>query len=233
MELEIIVFCYKNLHPMTRENTNKAGQCKLCKKDYDKEYHQANLARHKAQQKARYDSLTHEQRISEKARLDKWRRDNLGIARERNKEWRLNHPEEVKASRDKFYSANRAKMTIYNRDWHRNNPARSKKIRDKYLKKSPHVHKDIGLRRRALKMGAIVAKVDLRKVPERDNFICQLCRKKVDMALKWPHRMSPSIDHIVPLSKGGAHELRNLQLAHLACNTAKGIKSLREQLRLF
>jgi 5-methylcytosine-specific restriction endonuclease McrA len=31
-----------------------------------------------------------------------------------------------------------------------------------------------------------------------------------------------TVDHIIPLSKGGAHAVANLQLAHLACNIRKG-----------
>lgn len=34
----------------------------------------------------------------------------------------------------------------------------------------------------------------------------------------------PSIDHIVPLSRGGAHTWSNVELAHRICNTRKGAK---------
>lgn len=32
----------------------------------------------------------------------------------------------------------------------------------------------------------------------------------------------PTIDHIIPLSKGGLHSWNNIQLAHLSCNSSKG-----------
>ena len=44
---------------------------------------------------------------------------------------------------------------------------------------------------------------------------------KVDKDLMWPDPMSASLDHIVPLSRGGTHTLDNVQLAHLACNERK------------
>lgn len=53
---------------------------------------------------------------------------------------------------------------------------------------------------------------------------CGLCGITVDMSLTYPEPMSPSIDHITPLSKGGTHQLSNAQLTHLRCNIQKGAK---------
>lgn len=53
--------------------------------------------------------------------------------------------------------------------------------------------------------------------------ICAICGKPVDKTLRSPHPMSASIDHIIPVAKGGhPSDLANLQLAHRACNRAKG-----------
>ena len=43
--------------------------------------------------------------------------------------------------------------------------------------------------------------------------------------------MSPSLDHVVPLSLSGAHTPENVRLAHVRCNTAKGNRG-GEELRL-
>lgn len=37
-----------------------------------------------------------------------------------------------------------------------------------------------------------------------------------------------TVDHIVPRSRGGTHELDNLRPAHLACNSARQDKTLDE-----
>lgn len=58
-------------------------------------------------------------------------------------------------------------------------------------------------------------------VYERDNWICGVCGLKVDPCLRWPDPMSASLDHIIPLSRGGSHTLDNVQLAHLVCNERK------------
>jgi 5-methylcytosine-specific restriction endonuclease McrA len=61
-----------------------------------------------------------------------------------------------------------------------------------------------------------------RDVFERDQWTCGLCRHPVDPGLAWPHPMSASVDHVVPLSRGGEHSLDNVQCAHLRCNCIKG-----------
>jgi len=58
-------------------------------------------------------------------------------------------------------------------------------------------------------------------VHTRDKWTCQLCHLPIDPSNAWPHSMSPSVDHIIPLSRGGAHALSNVQSAHLGCNSRK------------
>lgn len=61
-----------------------------------------------------------------------------------------------------------------------------------------------------------------KEIAERDQWICQLCLKQVLPKYKYPHPMSASIDHIIPVSKGGGHEPINVQLAHFICNSTRG-----------
>lgn len=66
----------------------------------------------------------------------------------------------------------------------------------------------------------------------RDGFKCQICNKKLAMDKKAPHPDSPSIDHIVPLAKGGTHTWANVQAAHFLCNSKKSDQGY-AQMRLF
>lgn len=53
--------------------------------------------------------------------------------------------------------------------------------------------------------------------------LCGICGKPVDKTLPASHPLSASIDHIIPIAKGGhPSDLSNLQLAHRACNREKG-----------
>lgn len=86
--------------------------------------------------------------------------------------------------------------------------------------------------RKALKRGCAIGVRFLdRDIYERDRWVCQLCGKRIHKGKKAPHPLSPSIDHIVPLSKGGQHGWANVQAAHFICNSTKGAKLI-GQLRL-
>lgn len=56
--------------------------------------------------------------------------------------------------------------------------------------------------------------------------ICALCGGYIDKSLKYPDPMSASVDHIIPVAKGGKSTMNNLQVAHLICNKNKGTKIL-------
>jgi 5-methylcytosine-specific restriction endonuclease McrA len=66
--------------------------------------------------------------------------------------------------------------------------------------------------------------ITLKAVRKRDKDICQICGLFVDDTdIKNGHirRMYPTVDHIIPLSKGGSHTWDNVRLAHMACNAGK------------
>ncbi len=57
---------------------------------------------------------------------------------------------------------------------------------------------------------------------------CGICGQPVDFSLRFPHPLSPCIDHIVPVSKGGhPSDIKNLQLAHWTCNRQKADRIVR------
>lgn len=61
----------------------------------------------------------------------------------------------------------------------------------------------------------------LAKVIERDGWGCKLCGREIAREYgRGP--LHPTLDHIIPKSKGGVDALWNLQLAHKDCNEKKG-----------
>ena len=66
---------------------------------------------------------------------------------------------------------------------------------------------------------------------ERDGYTCWLCDDSVDMGAD-PQRddWAPSLDHVLPRSKGGTHDVSNLRTAHRWCNS---VRSDNEQHDLF
>lgn len=53
---------------------------------------------------------------------------------------------------------------------------------------------------------------------------CGVCGEEVDLTLRYPDLMRGSIDHKVPVARGGTSDRSNLQLVHLRCNFRKGAR---------
>lgn len=87
-------------------------------------------------------------------------------------------------------------------------------------------------RRRARRAGAATGRpVRRAEIAERDGWICQLCHEPIDPDDPWPSKRSASMDHVIPLVEGGAHDPDNVQLTHLSCNFLKERKR-RAKIRL-
>lgn len=87
-------------------------------------------------------------------------------------------------------------------------------------------------RGRARHYGVEYEPVNRYKVYARDGWRCGICRLKVDRRLTAPHPMSASLDHIVPMSRGGNHTYQNTQCAHWRCNVLKAATGAGDQLAL-
>lgn len=87
-------------------------------------------------------------------------------------------------------------------------------------------------RRNARKRKAYVADVNRQAIYERDGWRCHLCGKKVKRHAAAPHPLAPTLDHVIPLARGGTHEPANVATAHFLCNSRKGAGGSGEQLML-
>lgn len=105
---------------------------------------------------------------------------------------------------------------------------RTKEIVKKYhnTEKGREVLRRARSARRARKLGVALESFAHKEIFERDNWVCGICGKSVDKYLEYPDPLSPSLDHIIPLSKGGSHTKNNVQLAHLCCNLQKGARNV-------
>lgn len=103
-------------------------------------------------------------------------------------------------------------------------PVCSKKHQNDYMNR----RKDKRIKREQI----IDRDIDIHKLFARDKGVCHICGGLCD----WNDYKEtgkgiivggtyPSIDHVVPVSKGGLHSWSNVKLAHVICNTRKRDKT--------
>lgn len=64
-----------------------------------------------------------------------------------------------------------------------------------------------------------------RQVIRRTKPPCGICGEDIDYSLPYLDPGEFTVDHVIPLSKGGVDDLTNKQAAHRACNRDKSDKT--------
>jgi len=125
-----------------------------------------------------------------------WNKKNHDKLLEQYRAKRLKNPEAGYARTRKWYLKNRPRVLEYNKWRHRNRPENPFRIRAR------------NKAREALKKGATIGNLtDIAKVYERARW--------------WKQWFDVVVDHICPLSKGGAHAATNLQIIYASENLRK------------
>jgi len=152
-----------------------------------------------------------------------------------NKAWYLANKKRIRAQQKAYYQANKEKIITQVKIWQKVNSEKIKVRKRVYREANLENRREAERKRRALKYQTEVEAINEKMVYFRDGWICQHCKRRVNKRFKFPNPMCASLDHIIPLSKGGTHTYNNVQLAHLSCNASKQDKILLqgEQLRIF
>jgi 5-methylcytosine-specific restriction endonuclease McrA len=88
----------------------------------------------------------------------------------------------------------------------------------RWRRENPHKKAEKEARRRArLAAARWIEPVDRQQIVERDGSACYLCGRVL-----LAHQIT--LDHVVPLSKGGPHAADNLRVACRSCNCRKGVR---------
>ena len=77
-------------------------------------------------------------------------------------------------------------------------------------------------RRRVAALTKESAQISVQTLYERDHGICWICGQLCDITADSNDNNYPSIDHVIPISKGGKDTWENVRLAHRRCNSVRG-----------
>jgi len=148
----------------------------------------------------------------------RWRAENPDLARAATLRWRTENPERLAAAKRKWAQENRESIR---RSRERNAAKRAEALAAWKVANRDKV-REYQRKRRAAGYGGAIGEVDGESLWELCGGLCAICTGAIDVLLAWPDPQSISLDHIVPLSAGGAHETENCRWTHLVCNLRKG-----------
>jgi len=154
---------------------------------------------------------------------------------ERVKKWAIKNPERVKTNKQRWATRNAAEIREYThtyyidhkqslienkRRWRAENKAIFMAQCARYRKAHPEKSRERCSRRRARIHNATIEPVNYIDVLARDGRWCYLCEKDITLTDEM------HFDHVIPLSKGGAHTMENIRPTHGTCNVRKHSKIL-------
>ena len=85
--------------------------------------------------------------------------------------------------------------------------------------------------KRARSNGQYDADIDIYKLIERDGGHCYLCGDDVLFSYHYNDPKYPTIEHVMPISKGGTHSWDNVKVACRECNTRKSTTLIDDYLK--
>jgi 5-methylcytosine-specific restriction endonuclease McrA len=191
-----------------------------------REYRKVNIERISEYQRRRRE--TNKEYMAEYNR--RWREANLDYVKEQRRKKYHANKEEAKAKTAEWQRNNKDKVAARNRRWRQANPQKNAAIVRAWHKKNPEMTRATWIRRRARASAAPgdFTAADIQSLFELQNGLCayHLLNPHCHVNLENGY----TVDHIIPLVRGGTNYPDNLQLLCPHCNPSKGAKTHDEYL---
>lgn len=152
--------------------------------------------------------------------------------------------ERILAEKAAYRERNRVELAQKQREYYHANPERASagsrtpealKARAERKLRSRARYTELEHERRARKLAlGVDSGISVQRLSERDGDRCAYCRCELtfERAERGKHiPTKATIDHVIPLSRGGAHRWSNVCLACWRCNLSKGNRLLAEWVR--
>jgi hypothetical protein len=185
------------------------------------EYCRKHYHEHKAEAAVRakaYRAATREQRLAQEK---KFRDANKEKRAAYSKEYNQSHKEEIKKTAIIYRLTHKEEISAWEKEYWQTEQGKS-------------VMRNKNYKRKSAKFGVGYEQFNPIDVFKRDGYRCQICKKKTRPDFKnVNHMLYPNLDHIISLSNGGEHSMRNTRCLCHQCNIIKSNNDSHAQLRLF
>jgi 5-methylcytosine-specific restriction endonuclease McrA len=125
--------------------------------------------------------------------------------------WGKANRERVKETKAVWRENNREKMREYHRQYRLKNPDKAKAALAKWSKNNPDQTRASAAKRRVQKAANGVFEISLKEISKLYRSNCVYCGQSGKMTM----------DHVIPVSRGGRHSIGNLVPACQSCNFSK------------
>lgn len=134
-------------------------------------------------------------------------------------QYRTDNREAIASKQKQYRNKNRKELAKYEKQYRQEHRDVRAVLEKQYYRDHPEVTRRKKAKRRASKLNATVGDVAALTAWEKTwrakkVVVCHWCRKRIKTA-------DAHVDHVVPLSKGGAHDVGNVCVA---CNLSKSAK---------
>lgn len=120
----------------------------------------------------------------------------------------------------KWYQDHKAEIKLRSKKWAENN-----KQRVTYIKKAWTARRKLYDAAMTLDVVQSVYEANIKKY---GTLTCIVCGKAIKFGEDRVRKNVDTLEHIIPLSRGGTHDFDNLGVSHLSCNSKKHDKTLKE-----
>lgn len=150
-----------------------------------------------------------------KAIVSAWRDKNQTKHRQTMANYKASHSESIRKQAQAYRAAHPEKIKEWAASFRKSHLSQRRDEARSFAKANPGKRREYGHRRRARIQRNFVEPIELAVLMERDAGRCSICHEQVPDKKRFGQA---SIDHIVPISLGGAHSYLNTRLTHLRCN---------------
>lgn len=156
-----------------------------------------------------------------RARNQRFYKTHLEQERDRIRRYREGHREQMREAQRRHYAEYPEQERDRGRQWREANPDKNRKAERRWRQEHPEQKRTHRRNHRALKRAAEGTHTasDIEVQHQRQHGKCYYCDCKM---IKSPHKPnSATVDHVVPLDRGGRNSPDNLVIACRSCNSSK------------
>lgn len=208
-----LLVAYKNnfnKHPNGKYGLQ--NKCKNCISQYNKQNYEENQD-HKKELSKKY-SQTHKEEKREKNK--KYYKDNKEELKEYRKQYYEINKEEILEKQKEYQEKNKEQIKKQRKEHYENNKEKLQKISKEYRENNPHIVLNNHIKRRCLEenQGKGITKEQWLEMMNFFDWKCAYSGVQLN-------RENRSIDHIIPLTSNGEHEVWNCVPMYMPYNSNK------------